>query len=617
MTDYAPSGKPEDNTRGISKQVRDELLLVKTAVNSKIDKNNVVLSRVYDTITGFDSTGLSDKDTVFFRGRDSVNDGGGGWFTFWENSVQPADGGLVFAPTSGGRLFRNGWTAFGFNGDLNVKWFGAKGDGLTDDAASIQAAINTSNLLTTGGVIKFPSGVHIVGATLLLKSNVKLWMYEAVLKLKNSANIDLISIPNGAIDVGIYGGEIDGNKANNTTGNGDGITSEFDGTITHAVIRDVFIHDCDGNGIMLQGGIAYSKYITISGCILQDNNEGGISGNLIEEFSFINNVAINNGTHGVGLIGVGKYGTISGNTASGSGIADNFTAYNTACRHLTVTGNVSRDGANNGIHFGGENIIISNNTVFDPTMHGIVVYSHNTEDVVNVVVSGNVVESAGLSGIWIDRGTEFSITGNIVNGCTQHGILIDGTNTNGVVAANTVKGNGADGIRLENSTQIAINGNLCAANLSDGIQLSNSSECSVTGNNCKDNATPFNESGTSNNNFISGNDFVGNTSDNLALIGSTTILRNNDNSGTNLLASAATITLPKYTDYIVITGTTNITSITASWARRVVTLRFDDVLTVTDGSNLILAGNFVTSFNDTLTLVCDGTSWYEISRSVN
>jgi hypothetical protein len=48
-----------------------------------------------------------------------------------------------------------------------------------------------------------------------------------------------------------------------------------------------------------------------------------------------------------------------------------------------------------------------------------------------------------------------------------------------------------------------------------------------------------------------------------------------------------------------------------------VVLQFADVLTVTDGSNLVLAGNFVTSLDDTLTLYCDGTNWREMARSVN
>ena len=50
---------------------------------------------------------------------------------------------------------------------------------------------------------------------------------------------------------------------------------------------------------------------------------------------------------------------------------------------------------------------------------------------------------------------------------------------------------------------------------------------------------------------------------------------------------------------------------------RLVTLIFDAALTFTDGDNLNLAGNFVTSADDTIQLICDGTNWYETTRSVN
>jgi hypothetical protein len=83
------------------------------------------------------------------------------------------------------------------------------------------------------------------------------------------------------------------------------------------------------------------------------------------------------------------------------------------------------------------------------------------------------------------------------------------------------------------------------------------------------------------------------------------------------VASAATITLPDKGDFISITGTTNITSVTASWTGRVVTLKFAGALTFTDGSNLLLAGNLTTANNTTITLICDGTNWLEMSRSAN
>ena len=83
------------------------------------------------------------------------------------------------------------------------------------------------------------------------------------------------------------------------------------------------------------------------------------------------------------------------------------------------------------------------------------------------------------------------------------------------------------------------------------------------------------------------------------------------------VASAATITLPSNGDIFNITGTTAITSVTPLWAGKIITLKFADILTFTDGLNLKLAGNFVTSADDTISLICDGTNWYEIGRSVN
>ena len=68
-----------------------------------------------------------------------------------------------------------------------------------------------------------------------------------------------------------------------------------------------------------------------------------------------------------------------------------------------------------------------------------------------------------------------------------------------------------------------------------------------------------------------------------------------------------------------ITGTTNITSIAAtdSVSGRELILIFDAILTFTDGNNLKLAGNFVTTADDVICLICDGTNWFEVSRSIN
>lgn len=86
------------------------------------------------------------------------------------------------------------------------------------------------------------------------------------------------------------------------------------------------------------------------------------------------------------------------------------------------------------------------------------------------------------------------------------------------------------------------------------------------------------------------------------------------------IASAASISIP-LGEVFKVTGTTNIYGITTVdifVPFRRVTLIFTGALTVVDGANWRLAGNFVTSADDTLTLVCDHAGiWFETSRSQN
>lgn len=84
------------------------------------------------------------------------------------------------------------------------------------------------------------------------------------------------------------------------------------------------------------------------------------------------------------------------------------------------------------------------------------------------------------------------------------------------------------------------------------------------------------------------------------------------------ISSAATITVPSPLDFVIVTGTTNVSTITSSWLGRIMTLSFNNVLTVQDGvGNLKLNGDFITSDEDTLTLAYNGANWIEVTRSPN
>jgi len=81
------------------------------------------------------------------------------------------------------------------------------------------------------------------------------------------------------------------------------------------------------------------------------------------------------------------------------------------------------------------------------------------------------------------------------------------------------------------------------------------------------------------------------------------------------VASTASMTLGDDGNFFDITGTTTITSITAKTAGTIVMFQFDGALTLTDGSNLKLNGNFLTAAESAILLASDGTNWYEISRT--
>lgn len=103
--------------------------------------------------------GIAANSIVEVLGYYTPGDGGGGWFYFDPNSVLTANGGTVLLTSLGsvaGRWIRS------FSGSLNVRWFGAKGDGVTDDWSFLENAITAAG----STALLWPVGNYITGSIL-------------------------------------------------------------------------------------------------------------------------------------------------------------------------------------------------------------------------------------------------------------------------------------------------------------------------------------------------------------------------------------------------------------------------------------------------------------------
>ena len=99
---------------------------------------------------------------VILKGYYSAGDGGGGTFYYDKADVSEADGALVIrSENTEGRFVRDREENY-----VNVKWFGAKGDGKSDDTAAIQAAIDALPL--RGGTVTLPGGTYSISSAITI-----------------------------------------------------------------------------------------------------------------------------------------------------------------------------------------------------------------------------------------------------------------------------------------------------------------------------------------------------------------------------------------------------------------------------------------------------------------
>jgi len=137
----------------------------------------------------------------------------------------------------------------------NVKDYGAKGDGYTDDTAAIQKAVNAA-YSAGGGTVYVPDGTYMISPTVqvVMKSNTKLSLSDnTTLKAKTSSgSFTTVILIHNVSNVSVTGGKIMGDRTGTATGSENkGITIIGANYVT---VSGVAVSGFRGDGIYVGAG---------------------------------------------------------------------------------------------------------------------------------------------------------------------------------------------------------------------------------------------------------------------------------------------------------------------------------------------------------------------------
>lgn len=391
---------------------------------------------IYDAqgVSDIESTNLSSYDYIQLLYRDNPGDGGGGMLRK-NNSASwtTKNNGTRYIDNSGNKFERQVNDA---STAINVKWFGATGDGSTDDLTALQSVVEYAGVIG-GGRIYFPDGDYYLQSNtitsssqfglLIRYSNITL-VFEstnAVLVPRHTALVKAITIaadttgnPSSLIEnITIIGGRIDG--GNNKSG---GTTTEYAHgiDIRHAsniLIDSMTIENCRGDGIYIAYG---SENIIIDNAIINCGGSSTVSGRR-QGIAVLSgrNIAIRGGRITGSLIGI-DIEIDSNQIGNGYDFLEN----------VSVDGVKIADCSSEGVAYVSPLV----NDMVD--MHGFSVTNCQFTDISESVIEADVDSTAGtLKGV--------VISGNISkNSQTYNGIVIK--NCQDVVIADNVMLNCVD-----------------------------------------------------------------------------------------------------------------------------------------------------------------------------
>lgn len=395
---------------------------------------------------------------------------------------------------------RTGIVLFDPNGYLtvNVKTFGALGNGVNDDTTAIQDAIDycetlihVKDGLTLGVALQIPAGTYVVSELSVTEPIAIYGDGSAATRLyqKNNTDADLLVVTN-VNHFELHGICIDGNKANQTANTGNGA---FFDECSNVVMSDCEFRYCGDNGFRSFGG----AYLTFDQCSFNNNGSNGTyhttTAVAVDDGTHYirgsNSVAYDNGydgfcydpgsksctlvscvSHDNGGTGFNVFGNTDGiqprQVVLSACIAENNDLEGFSCHgsyDVTIAGcqSITNGALNTGTRINGiivsndmagqakeYDIIIADTTIVGPKGHGIYIDSVTSDAVTNVLISGVLIRNPSQNaantwdGIYIDKADRVYVSDTYIKDDTakmRYGITVTSDATQVHVIGGSVK----------------------------------------------------------------------------------------------------------------------------------------------------------------------------------
>lgn len=322
---------------------------------------------------------------------------------------------------------------------VSVKDYGAIGDGITDDAAAIQLALDSG-----ASEVYFPAGDYIVGTTLVVPSNIKLY---------GNATINSSITDNNVFNVILKTNVVIEQLKIITS-----ISSQISGSLCNGIYiynsSNVWIENCEFELSVYSRGVSH---FVSSNCSVSDSyfTSPALSPSTLDQPMFdavyisdgctkitVSNNVIHNTGSGIGVQATGS-GSITNISLLGNLISEQvgygiyvYEISPSDIRRINITGNI---------------IDTVYGTFLNPATssytHGAGIYMLSVSD---SVISSNTIRNVCMEtnsetltpgAIGAVDCTNASITGNYISISYKYGIFVDGTSllVSGNEVANTVK----------------------------------------------------------------------------------------------------------------------------------------------------------------------------------